>query len=289
MDYLRKASVDVPTGQAFQPRRVQAPLDRLTRRTAGRRSFTLTQRKRGRYVTSRPAGQDLSDLALDATLRATAPYQVERGRPLGAPLRLRRSDLRRKVRVRRAANLIVFLLDASWSMAAAQRMSATKGAVLSLLLDAYQKRDRICLAVFQRDRARLVLPPTSSVDLARRLLAQLQVGGKTPLSHGLLLANEVTRREKLRDREVQPILVVLTDGAGNVSISGRPPEQEAADLAARIRAEHIRALVINTEHASLDRGLAKQLAEALGGDCFTLAELRADELYRAVRNVIRNA
>jgi len=283
LSYIRQADLPVATGAAFRPRRLQTPLDRLTRRTAGRRSFTYTARRRGRYVSSRPAGQDLADIAIDATLRAAAPLQRERGRVAGGPVALIRSDLRRKVRVRRAANLVVFLLDLSWSMAAAQRMVATKGAILSLLLDAYQKRDRVALAVFQRDGARLVLPPTSSTTLARRLLGELKVGGRTPLSHGLLLAYELALREKRRDREVQPLLVVLTDGAGNVSLSGRPPEEEAGELARLIRLRGIHSVVINTEHATLDRGLARGLANGLGASCYTLAELRADELYATVR------
>lgn len=280
---IRQQEMATATGPAFRPRRLQTPLDRLTRRSGGRRSFTYTRRRRGRYVSSRPAGDDLSDLAIDATLRAAAPYQRGRGWQAGGPVALARGDLRRKVRVRRAANLVLFLLDLSWSMAAAQRMVATKGAVLSLLLDAYQKRDRVALAVFQRDGARLVLPPTNSVELARRLLGELKVGGRTPLSHGLLLAYEVALRERRKDREVQPLLVILTDGAGNVSLTGRPPEEEAAELARLIRSRGIHSVVINTEHSTLDRGLAQGLARALGATCYTLADLRAEELYATVR------
>ncbi len=282
--YIRQADLPVATGAAFKPRRLQTPLDRLSRRTAGRRSFTYTRRKRGHYVTSRPARGDLSDLAIDATLRTAAPQQVGRGRTAGQPIIVESEDLQRKVRVRRAANLILFLLDASWSMAAAERMVATKGAILSLLLDAYQKRDRVALVVFQKDRAYLALPPTNSVELARRLLGELKVGGRTPLSHGLLLAYQVAVREQRKDREVQPLIIVLTDGAGNVTYSGRPPEHEARELAAMVRAHGLRSVVINTEHPSLDRGLAAELAAALGAPCHTLADLHAQELYQTVRD-----
>ncbi|MDI7276841.1 MAG: VWA domain-containing protein [Anaerolineae bacterium] len=286
LSYIRQADLPVATGQPFRPRRLQTPLDRLARRTGGRRSFTYTTRRRGRYVSSRPS-PEVADLAVDATLRAAAPHQLWRGRRAGDPIVLATDDFRRKVRVRRAANLVIFLLDASWSMAAAERMVATKGAILSLLLDAYQKRDRVCLVVFQKDRARIALPPTNSVELARRLLAELQVGGRTPLSHGLLVTYELALRERHKDREVQPLLVLLTDGAGNVSLTGRPPEEEALQIASLIRAKGIRAVVINTEHASLDRGLAARLASALGGPCYTLAELRARELYWAVRSELQ--
>jgi len=275
----------VKIGQTFTPRKIQNPLDRINRKQGGRRSRTRTERKRGRYIQARPANGKTNDLAFDATLRAAAPFQNERAEQRKrVAFAIKTSDLQRKVRIRKAANLILFLLDASWSMAAAQRMAATKGALLSLLQDAYQKRDRGCLVVFQKDRARVVLPPTHSVELARRLLADLQVGGRTPLSHGLLLACELLQREQRKDEEVRPLLIILTDGAGNVSYTGRPPEEEAWEIAHHIRARGIHSAVVNAEHASLDRGLAGKLARALGAVCYTLTELGAQELYETVRH-----
>jgi magnesium chelatase subunit D len=143
-------------------------------------------------------------------------------------------DLQRKVRVRRAANLVLFVVDASWSMAVAERMAATKGAILSLLTDAYQRRDRVGLVVFQKDRANLILPPTNSVQLAQRALADIPVGGKTPLSAGLFLAHEVIQREKRLHPDVMPLMMLLTDGAGNVSMSDEAPQNEAHKLADQI-------------------------------------------------------
>ncbi|MGD8584399.1 MAG: VWA domain-containing protein, partial [Chloroflexota bacterium] len=128
----------------------------------------------------------MTDLAFDATFRAAAPHQRERDRTKMA-LALKKEDLREKVRVRRSANLVLFVVDASWSMAVAERMEATKGAIMSLLTDAYQRRDRVGLVVFNKNDARLVLSPTNSVQLARKALADVAVGGKTPLSAGLLL------------------------------------------------------------------------------------------------------
>ncbi len=140
---------------------------------------------------------------------------------------IRSSDYQRKVRVKKAANLVLFVVDASWSMAVAERMAATKGAILSLLTDAYQRRDRVGLVVFQKDRATLVLPPTNSVQLAQRALADIPVGGKTPLSAGLLLAHEVIEKERIVHPDVMPLIILLTDGAGNVSMSNLPPQEEA--------------------------------------------------------------
>ncbi|MCX7838264.1 MAG: VWA domain-containing protein, partial [Anaerolineae bacterium] len=204
---------------------MQTPLDKLPRQVAGKRSRTRTERKRGRYITARIARDKPTDIAFDATLRQAAPHQIHREHN-DVVLAIEPQDLREKVRVRRAANLILFVVDASWSMAAAERMIATKGAIMSLLIDAYQKRDRVGLVVFQKEEARVVLPPTSSVDLAEEALKELPVGGKTPLSAGLLLAHQVLIRERIKDREVMPLMIVVTDGAGNVSMSQMPPQEE---------------------------------------------------------------
>jgi Mg-chelatase subunit ChlD len=178
-----RASAPVQMGDSFQPKRLDTPLDKLTRQSAGKRSVTLTARKRGRYVRARPMQGRPEDLAFDATLRSAAPFQrrrmSERAKRKVAFV-VQRQDLQKKVRVRRAANLVLFVVDASWSMAAAERIEATKGAVLSLLHDAYQRRDQVGLIVFQREEARIVLPPTSSVELAQRALRDVPVGGKTP-------------------------------------------------------------------------------------------------------------
>jgi magnesium chelatase subunit D len=199
---------------------------------------------------------------------------------------VRRDDYQRKVRVRRASNLILFLVDASWSMAVAERMAATKGAILSLLTDAYQRRDRVGLIVFQKDRATLVLPPTNSVLLAQRALADIPVGGKTPLSAGLNMAYQVLKRERILHPDILPLLIVLTDGAGNVAMKGGSPQKEAHQAAEQIANEEVRSVVINMEHESFDQGLAEALADHLDAPCYTLEDLRSETLYRAVRNEI---
>jgi Mg-chelatase subunit ChlD len=272
----------VPIGEMFKSRRLETPMDRLTRRTAGRRSSTRTSRKRGRYIQARPAAGDLSDIALDATIRQAALQQLEREAEQGT-LTILPQDVQKKVRVRRASNLILFVVDASWSMAGAQRMEATKGAIMSLLVDAYQKRDHVGLVVFQKDEARLVLPFTSSVELAQQALRHLPVGGKTPLSAGLMMAYRVFRRELRLHPEAMPLLILLTDGAGNVALTDAPPQEEAHKIADLIGQTGIHSVVVNMEHEAYDRGLAKNLARALGGPCYCLAELRAAELYRTVR------
>lgn len=274
----------VEVGETFTPRRLDTPLDKLTRRHAGRRSRTHTERKHGRYIQARPANGRTDDVAFDATLRAAAPYQKRRAQQRERlALAIQKSDLQRKVRVKKAANLILFVVDASWSMAVAERMTAMKGAILSLLTDAYQRRDRVGLIVFQKDRATLVLPPTNSVQLAQRALADIPVGGKTPLSAGLLMAYEVLMQEQLIHPDIEPLLIILTDGAGNVSLGPTPPQEEAYRFAEQIAARRFRSIVINMEHASFDQGLAQALADHLHAPCYTLHELKAENLLLTIQ------
>ncbi len=223
----------------------------------------------------------MSDLAFDATLRAAAPHQKERDHSDMA-LALEKQDLREKVRVRRSANLILFVVDASWSMAVSERMEATKGAIMSLLTDAYQRRDRVGLIVFNKNDSTLVLPPTNSVPLAKKALLDIAVGGKTPLSAGLMMSYEVLKREALTHPDVMSLMILLTDGAGNVSMTSLPPQEEAHRIATMIKESGVRSVVINMEHAAFDQGLAQKLADQLDAPCHALAELRADTLYRAV-------
>jgi len=150
-------------------------------------------------------------------------------------------------------------------------------------IDAYQRRDRVGLIVFQKDRATLVLPPTNSVQLAQRALMDIPVGGKTPLSAGLFLAADVLRQEKLHHPDIEPLLIVLTDGAGNVSIGALPPQEESYRFAELIAHEKVKSVVINMEHAAFDQGLAQQLANHLKAPCYALSELKAESLYHTVK------
>lgn len=282
----------VESGVEFATRKLQTSLDKLTRKQAGRRSRTHTDRKRGHYIQARPAGDKTDDIAFDATLRAAAPFQKQRGEQLaktGMAYALRKSDLHRKIRVKRTANLILFVVDASWSMAVSERMQATKGAIMSLLTDAYQRRDRVGLIVFQKDRATMILPPTNSVTLAKKALANIPVGGKTPLSAGLMMAYETIKREKTLHPDIIPLMILLTDGAGNVSLSNAAPQDEAHRIADMVKDDQIKSVTINMEHVAFDQGLATKLAERMGGPCYSLSQLRADILYQTVRNEMDNA
>ena len=275
----------VAPGQEFRARRLTSDLDRVARRADGRRTQSRTDLRRGHYVTSRPGPDAAEDLALDATFRAAAPHQRPRRAlsPHRSPrLHLEPADLRRKVRTRRVGNLILFAVDASWSMAATERMAATKAAVLSLLRDAYQRRDRVGLIVFRRDQARLVLPFTNSIERARRLLAELPIGGKTPLAHGLWLAWQTFQHAQRTQPHALPLLILLTDGVGNVPLTaGAAPQTEAARLAQQIQQAGIRSVVIDTEGAG-PGSPAAHLAAALGAHLLSVHELRAATIVQVV-------
>ncbi len=279
---------NIEAKSTFEPRRLNTPLDKIMRQRAGRRSVTRTDRKRGRYVQAKPAGGKTDDLAFDATIRAAAPFQLQREEQRKrVAFAIKRQDFMRKVRVRRTANLILFVVDASWSMAVAERMAAAKGAIFSLLNDAYQRRDRVGLIVFQKDKATLVLRPTNSVQLAERALRDIPVGGKTPLSAGLRMAYEVLQREQYTHPDIMPLMVLLTDGAGNVAVGKKySPLEESYQTARLFAEEHIPSVVVNLEHAAFDRGLAQSLADNLMAPCYAIDDLRAESLYYAVRQEI---
>lgn len=286
IDEPKRGGTPVPVGDLFKTPHFLTPIDRLPRHVSGRRSYTVSERKRGRYIQARPSPGDYDDIALDATVRRAALYQEDREHQRTA-ITIADEDLHRKVRVSKTANLVLFAVDASWSMAAAERMEATKGAIMSLLVDSYQKRDRVAMISFQREGADLVLPPTSSVEMAKRALQDLPVGGKTPLSAGLMLAYRTIRQEKLQDPDLVPLMIILTDGAGNVSLTGTSPREEALRIAQQFPVRGYRSIVVNTEHESLDRGLAQELADNLGAPCYKLQDIRAESLYKTVRKALR--
>ncbi|MGW4384820.1 vWA domain-containing protein, partial [Kitasatospora sp. NPDC004531] len=210
---------------------------------------------------------------------AAPPPPGPRGRA-GRALVLRRDDLREQVRRGRESNLVLFVVDASGSMAARQRMTAVKGAVLSLLMDAYQRRDKIGMVTFRGVGAELALPPTSSVEVGAARLEQLPTGGRTPLEAGLLRAHEVLRVERLRDPDRRALLVVVTDGRATGSRDAVARAHRAAGLLA---AQGVASVVLDCESGPVRLGLARELAAQLNGDAVSLDELRAEGVASLVR------
>ncbi|MFJ3644324.1 putative cobaltochelatase [Streptomyces sp. NPDC090108] len=267
----------VRAAEPFRARVLSVP--GLGEGAAGRRSRARTEH--GRTTGARRPQGALTRLHLAATVQAAAPHQRARGRS-GPGLVLRRDDLRQATREGRESNLVLFVVDASGSMAARQRMSAVKGAVLSLLLDAYQRRDKVGLVTFRGASAEVALPPTSSVDAAAARLESLPTGGRTPLAAGLLKAHEVLRVERLRDPARRALLVVVTDGRAT---GGPEPVALAGRAAGLFAAGDTASVVVDCESGPVRLGLAGRLADGLGGTAVTLEELRADAIAGLVRDV----
>jgi magnesium chelatase subunit D len=262
-----------PSGATFRARRLEAP--GKGQGAAGRRSRAATDA--GRSVGARPPrpGAGTLDVHLTATLTVSAPHQRRRGRS-GPGLLLEDADLREHRREGRESNLVLFAVDASGSMAARRRMEAVKGAVLSLLLDAYQRRDKVGLVCFRGAGAELLLPPTSSVDAAARRLETMPAGGRTPLAAGLAEAHATLRRERLRDPLRRPLLVVVTDGRHTAG--GEP-----GIVAGNLHKDGVASVVVDCESGPVRLGLAVGLAQALGAEYLTLARLSAEMLADSVR------
>ena len=241
----------------------------------GRRS-AANNTSRGQMLRAVPNEQPTS-IAIGATLRSAALRDP-------GNMRVVRSDLHQQVKAGTSGNLIVFVVDASGSMAAQRRMEALKGAVLNLLTDAYQQRDEVAVIAFRGQEARLLLAPTRSVDLAERNLRELPTGGRTPLPHALQLALELVETAKMGVQTSPPLLVLMTDGKANVALADAGDAwRESLELAELLSERRIPSLVIDTESGYTRFGRAARLAEALRAQCLTLEELSADNLALTVR------
>jgi len=250
-------------------------VDTVANRYASGKRSTAQDAPRGRVVRV-VQDQNPSSLAVGATLRSAALRGAD-------DFQVTKSDLHQQIRVGKNANLILFVVDASGSMAAQRRMEAVKGAVLSLLTDAYQQRDEVAVISFRGESAQLLLSPTRSVDLAEQNLRELPTGGRTPLSHALSVALET-----LETTGMPPLLVLLSDGKANVALTdGNDPWQESLRFAALLAERGTPALVLDTETGYLRLGKARQLAQALGAEYLTLEELSAENLALTVRGCIK--
>jgi len=270
------------TGETYQVKHLSPGHDRMNRNGSGRRTKTRTDSRSGRYVKSTIPHEKTSDIAFDATFRAAAPHQLNREKD-GMAIAIRRLDIREKVREKKIGNTILFVVDASGSMGAQQRMSAAKGAILSLLIDAYQKRDRVGLIAFKGNSAELILPPTSSVELAKKYLQNMPTGGKTPLPHGLMKGYEVIQSELRRDPDVYPFFILISDGRANVCLHGNSAMEETLEIASHIKAERIHSTVIDTEVGAIRFGFARQISDALSARHLKLEDLRSDSIVNAVK------
>lgn len=274
-------------GESFQVKPVNLDaLDKRARASHGRRTVSRVRDHRGRYVGATMPDGKVTDLAVDATVRAASPFQVRRGTYTDGNLALKVEpwDLRQKVRESRVGNLVVFLVDSSGSMGAQQRMVAAKGAIISLLMDAYQRRDRVAMIAFRGTQSEIVLPPTGSPKLAQQRLDNLPTGGRTPLAQALADAQRLIRQQKQRSPDTPPLLTIVSDCRANVGMSGSgDPYDDALRICEELRQDKVHSIVLDPAPRSNRFGLVERVADTLGGEYIPLNELRADAIRAAVR------
>jgi magnesium chelatase subunit D len=298
-------------GKPYTVRHLAVVPKKIERPRSGRRSDTEASIGSGRHIGSMISSTFSTDISFGATFRAAAPHQIHRDRG-NLALAIEYPDLRQKRKTKRIPHTILFLVDASGSMGANERMVETKGAVLSLLNDAYKKRDRVGMVTFRSNKASVVLPPTSDKEKAKRILEDLPVGGRTPLSRGLSVAYDALKMYALKRKNEALLLVVISDGKANVTMRPRQsleethkelvthhrsvgrmdgPSiqeivtsnalQEALEVAQEIKRSGIKSVIIDTA-SSGRKDRMKRLSTSLGGRYFGIKELRAEGLFDIV-------
>ncbi|MEW6102241.1 MAG: putative cobaltochelatase [bacterium] len=250
--------------------------DKKQRIGSGRRAKTLSS-CRGKYIKSKIPQEKASDIAVDATMRASI---IRKG-----SLQIEEEDLREKVREKKISSTIVFVVDASGSMGAMQRMEVAKGAVMALLEEAYQKRDKVGFVAFRKERAEVLLPPTSSQELAANCLKELPTGGKTPLSDGLYKGLEILKSQMRKSKNIIPIMVLISDGRGNIPL-GNDVRKEVISLGEEIKRQGINLVVVDCNSGFLNLGYNRELAEISGGQYYSLDKLDTQNLMNVVKPLV---
>jgi magnesium chelatase subunit D len=276
-----RGEVTAPPDDPFAVAPLELPPSRQVRNAPGSRTRTRSDNQTGRYVRATPVPPATPDLALDATLRAAAPYQALRDKG-NLALAIADPDLRHKVRERKIGRHILLAVDASGSMGAQERMRETKAAILSLLLDAYQRRERVGLVVFQGEQAVAALPFTHSIEIAQRYLRDLPTGGKTPLPHGLALALDLIKKERAKYPKDAFLLVLITDGKANISLTGKVPMTEVKELAVQVNTLGINSLILNTERYWHEASCLPEISRMMGAAYYTIDKLKARDLVSRI-------
>ena len=259
------------------------------RTAAGRRYETIFSRRRGKYSRAKLSSGAVSDVALDATLRAAAGRLAGRR---GDSLEIQPQDLREKIRRHRSPYLMVFVLDNSWSVHVDKTLEVTKGVILSFLKDAKIHKDKVSLVAFCHSRkpdATVCLPPTNSYPRASGLLRTIPLTGSTPLPDALLKAYRVIDQARIQYQNAIPVMVIVTDGLPNASIqSQNDPYAELRLLCRRLGREGIPTVIVDTEPQGIDsiRSVCREMAALSGGRYLSLSDLSAESIETAVASIL---
>lgn len=252
---------------------------------AGKRNIVKMSANQGRYIRGiKPKGR-IEGIALDSTLREASIHQKYRDKK-GKAISVEMDDVRVKVREKRTGNSILFVVDASGSMGAKNRMEAVKGAIYSLLNDAYQKRDKVGMVAFRKDRAEVLLNITRSVDLAKKQLEVLPTGGRTPLAQGIKTSLELMKSEITKDEDTLPVFVLISDGRANASIDGENPMEEALKEASRVRMHGYKSIVIDTENDFIKINFVKDLSKLMDATYYKIEDLKSEQLIGIILKTI---
>lgn len=295
-------------GSSIKPEKIlQRRKDRIYRTSTGRSSKTLIKAKQGKYIRAKMSQGKIKDVAVDATIRAAAIRSGKDKFKINPVRNLRKEaikkgennrseegiisngvkieDIREKVRVGKGASLVTFVVDASGSMGAMERMKVAKGAIFSLLNKAYQKRDRVAMVAFRNKEAYTLLPPTRSKDLAAKKLQELPTGGKTPLPAGIFKGIETIKNELIKNDNLIPVLALISDGKGNVPIRGNIFD-ELKSCAEEIKKRNLHTIVIDTESGFTRFGMAKEFAKDCNAKYYHLDELEQEKIASIIRSAV---
>jgi len=270
-------------GQIFNVKEFRQNNKREKKSGRGKRDYVLSENNKGRYYKS-VSYKTSKDIAVDATIRVASINQKNRIKKCDRKIIVKNSDFRYKLRKNRIGNLIVFLVDASGSIGAQNRMESVKGAIMSLLLDSYQKRDKVAMISFRNKDAEILLNPTNSIELASKLLTSMKSGGRTPLSDGLIKAYDLIEKETKNDKSIIPTLVLVSDCKGNVSKSNNKPLEEAKDVARKIGESNINTICIDVEKKNImSLNLVHEICKCINGEYYKIEDLKANKLVNVVR------
>lgn len=253
----------------------------------GKRSKVRSDLKRGRYITYRLPGLQNGDLAFLPTIKVAAINQFNREKISGMALNIKEEDFREKIRESKTGAHILFLVDASGSMGARKRMGAVKGAVLSILTEAYQKRDSVAIMAFRNDDAKVILNTTNSALRAKKSLRDIRTGGRTPLAKGLLQALSFFHKESIKGGNKLFYLVIVSDGKGNVPLYTDDAMEDVYRVADKYAHEDIQAMVLDTEQGFMQFGFAKKLSERLNCRYLKLEHITQEEIKSGIKDLMK--